>query len=655
MGCSNSNAAQSKQIERLTAECEALRKQVGASATLHQNSFAAGDATILNSIFEQFWPHISVVTAAALAEEIEPAVRLVLSSLPAPFNTCTIDRRRSHLGKKPVKFYDSNASWEEEHSPLMLSNSSNLMITTRLDWDGDASFFLVFTGATLGIKQIRVSGDFCMELVGLPDASAWEETKGIPLISGVRAFFANQPSIFFEVEREKLAYAVNTKVIEKKLQNTISDKLGRKLVFPNCQGIALSPRVDILDVRRPVAQGVIFVEVMDISGVPEGQFTVETTYGPDVFGCSCTMKDGSATLSGDSRLTFLVWSAKYQRVLIKLFSEVPCRCYGAMSISVADLLQRSFSSSDVVLTQADGLDEDAEINLRVVWHPIMGVPSTMQNKTLGQGIVVVGIYSATHVPYVSEDAVFWVEISCPQEMTAVGSRPLHKTSNKRPVECADRNVEAALLARKIGILRHYAVSNADVADVLEVDASTLDSAKNGLAGARQIDWNEAFEYVVQQPADQARLSFTLWQRAPSEGDKMLGTISDLAVVGDCNSGAHSLELGTTGIVLKVRMQLTLFGTAADLAKVESIRRSQRSFRDIIVEGEAGGVADAVTGVLADAASGISGAAHGLSAATVGAFGFAAASLMQSPFSNEDPAVAAREKRKRARDAAKGKE
>ena len=135
------------------------------------------DTLALNGVLEHLWPHLSDSIAKSLAKELEPSIKLALSKLPSPLNKCAV-KETSHLGTKALKILAPQASW---------SSLSSFTVNARLEWDSDSSISLSFTGASLGIINFTIIGDFTLELLLLPGKSATE------FLSALRVFFPTPP------------------------------------------------------------------------------------------------------------------------------------------------------------------------------------------------------------------------------------------------------------------------------------------------------------------------------------------------------------------------------------------------------------------------------------------------------------------------------
>ena len=114
--------------------------------------------------------------------QLEPSIRLALSKLPSPLNKCSVDLQRSTLGTRPLRFLAPHASW---------SSPTSFTVSLRLEWDSDSSVYLMFTGATLGIVNLRVVGNLIVELL----LSVSGEARSLrSLLSGFRVFFPTPPA-----------------------------------------------------------------------------------------------------------------------------------------------------------------------------------------------------------------------------------------------------------------------------------------------------------------------------------------------------------------------------------------------------------------------------------------------------------------------------
>ena len=81
--------------------------------------------------------------------------------------------------------------------------------------------------------------------------------------------------------------AVNLSMLKRLIYQAMSEKWAEKLVFPNCQGVSWTKCLDDLDVRRPRVEGILFLTVGKLEGLPEPgseQFACIQTFAVRVCG-----------------------------------------------------------------------------------------------------------------------------------------------------------------------------------------------------------------------------------------------------------------------------------------------------------------------------------------------------------------------------------
>ena len=162
---------------RAVIHCLRLRQQLAAATSVP----VAEDNVAVNRMLDHLWPYVAENTTRELTMQLEPSIRMALSKLPSPLNKCSVDLQRSTLGTRPLRFLAPHASW---------SSPTSFTISLRLEWDSDSSVYLMFTGATLGIVNLRVVGNLIVELL----LSSGGSRSLRSLLSGFRVFFPTPPA-----------------------------------------------------------------------------------------------------------------------------------------------------------------------------------------------------------------------------------------------------------------------------------------------------------------------------------------------------------------------------------------------------------------------------------------------------------------------------
>jgi len=591
MGCCKSTT--SLEVSRLRKECDLLRQQLAAATSVP----VAEDNVAVNRMLDHLWPYVAENTTRELTMQLEPSIRLALSKLPSPLNKCSVDLQRSTLGTRPLRFLAPHASW---------SSPTSFTVSLRLEWDSDSSVYLMFTGATLGIVNLRVVGNLIVELL----LSVSGEARSLrSLLSGFRVFFPTPPDIQFDIDRGQLAIAVNLAMLKRMIFQAISDKWAEKMVFPNCQGLSWTSSLDILDIKRPSVEGILMLQITSINGLAEpGKYIIEMIFGSDVHCAGCELDASSASLHGVCRLPVLVRACAHQRLLVKLSRDWAGshEQLGFLSLRAADLVGAARDGARVYTLESTDASigtpaAKLSINISFDWRPVQAV----QEEEAPPALLSVGIYSAM-VPRV--DGVFWVVL----RLGSAGKTT--RTSQKSPQHDGE-------LQRKLQILQKYRIEASDLAEVLD-DLGPEMLNHHGTWG--KVEWLETVDFRLEpQRAGMPSLTIELWHKAPGKSETKTG--AHQLVPG--SGRRRSLAFEGSSARLQFRMQLAYFQKSSYVKTALSSTPEADPEAGISVAASAfasaldGGMVatDAVTTAVNEGLAAMEGAYNGLSAAAAAGF------------------------------------
>lgn len=522
--------------------------------------------------------------------QLEPSIRMALSKLPSPLNKCSVDLQRSTLGTRPLRFLAPHASW---------SSPTSFTISLRLEWDSDSSVYLMFTGATLGIVNLRVVGNLIVELL----LSSGGSRSLRSLLSGFRVFFPTPPDIQFDVDRGQLATAVNFAMLKRMIFQAISEKWAEKMVFPNCQGLSWTSSLDILDVKRPSVEGILILQITSIKGLAEpGKYIIEMIFGSDVHSACCELDARSASLHHVCRLPVLVRACAHQRLLVKLSRDwaASYELLGFLSLRAADLVSAARDGARTYTLESTDPSIGApaskqSINVSFDWWPV----HSAQEEEAPPALLSVGIYSAM-VPRV--DGVFWVVL----QLGSAGKTT--RTSQKSPQNDAE-------LQRKLQVLQKYRIEDSDLAEVLDEVGPEMLKQHAGTWG--KVEWLESFDFRLDpRSAGMASLTVELWHKAPGKSETKTGVHQ---LVPGCGR-RRSLAFEGSSARLQFRTQLAYFAKSSDVKSTLSSAPEEPeagiSMASAFASAVDGGmvVSDAVTTAVNEGLAAMEGAYNGLSAA-----------------------------------------
>ncbi|CAE7719331.1 ppsA [Symbiodinium microadriaticum] len=507
-----------------------LRQQLAAATSVP----VAEDNVAVNRMLDHLWPYVAENTTRELTMQLEPSIRMALSKLPSPLNKCSVDLQRSTLGTRPLRFLAPHASW---------SSPTSFTISLRLEWDSDSSVYLMFTGATLGIVNLRVVGNLIVELL----LSSGGSRSLRSLLSGFRVFFPTPPDIQFDVDRGQLATAVNFAMLKRMIFQAISEKWAEKMVFPNCQGLSWTSSLDILDVKRPSVEGILILQITSIKGLAEpGKYIIEMIFGSDVHSACCELDARSASLHHVCRLPVLVRACAHQRLLVKLSRDwaASYELLGFLSLRAADLVSAARDGARTYTLESTDPSIGApaskqSINVSFDWWPV----HSAQEEEAPPALLSVGIYSAM-VPRV--DGVFWVVL----QLGSAGKTT--RTSQKSPQNDAE-------LQRKLQVLQKYRIEDSDLAEVLDEVGPEMLKQHAGTWG--KVEWLESFDFRLDpRSAGMASLTVELWHKAPGKSETKTGVHQ---LVPGCGR-RRSLAFEGSSARLQFRTQLAYFAKSSDV-------------------------------------------------------------------------------------------
>lgn len=550
----------------LACELEALRLE---NALLRDR--LDSDPRWGNTLAEYVWSHVSVFALGLIMDHLEPQMK-------AEINGLHFDRESCHLGGKPVRWDDIRISRSTQEVPE--GKISNLVLKGTLAWDGDLSVRMRLHSVPFGIYNLSIKGEMVVELVGM--------LTRFPIFDGGRLFFLDPPELTLQFQG--VAEILNIGPLKAKMLRLITNAFCAVMVLPNRTGIRLHRDVDMFRITHPYPEGILWVTVWSAQELPamDSHVMRESTSDPAVEVRCGAVRVTSATHRGtlsplfDLQVPLLIAIGDRQQVhIIVLNKHRSSESFmGSLRLSVAELVTWGQERRTLELADSNGIvGATGKVTMSSEWRPLeRESQGEAKLKAIQQasGLVFVGIYSARGLPGAEEGTRLWVTMQTTQLLGSQEKLETSRTPQERQVL-----FDAKQLQRKLELVEKYGIPLQDAAELLGVDlkrnGGAVDpmrrvtrggTAELELAASSQgsAEWDEGFHMLVGRPAE-ASLRLDLWRQGPSGQEQSLGglevRIADVAGSGTQDLPDHVLRLPGTAILLRVRLQVHLFGAASE--------------------------------------------------------------------------------------------
>lgn len=221
------------------------------------------NATWLNNIVNRLWPSIEAMTRNIIKETIEPEIQ---KDLPAALKTLYFEK--IELGEKApfignIKTYSGNGT----------AASSEFVIDADLSYNGDAQVKLSVKNVKLGISNFQLYGPLRIILKPLL-------SDGI-VVGGITVFFLKRPKISFNLTN--LLNVLDIPGLKKTLRGIVDDVIASFVVLPNRIAIPLAESVDAGDLKYPVPEGLLRVQIPEARELAKSDFSLIGKGSPDPY------------------------------------------------------------------------------------------------------------------------------------------------------------------------------------------------------------------------------------------------------------------------------------------------------------------------------------------------------------------------------------
>ena len=220
-------------------------------------------ATWLNNIVNRLWPSIEAMTRNIIKETIEPEIQ---KNLPAALKTLYFEK--IELGEKApfignIKTYSRNGT----------AAPSEFVIDADLSYHGDAQVKLSVKNVKLGISNFQLYGPLRIILKPLL-------SDGI-VVGGITVFFLKRPKISFNLTN--LLNVLDIPGLKKTLRGIVDDVIANFVVLPNRIAIPLAESVDAGDLKYPIPEGLLRVQIPEARELVKSDFSLIGKGSPDPY------------------------------------------------------------------------------------------------------------------------------------------------------------------------------------------------------------------------------------------------------------------------------------------------------------------------------------------------------------------------------------
>jgi len=220
-------------------------------------------ATWVNNIVNRLWPSIEAMTRNIIKETIEPEIQ---KNLPAALKTLYFEK--IELGEKApfignIKTYSGNDT----------AAPSEFVIDTDLSYHGDAQVKLSVKNVKLGISNFQLYGPLRIILTPLL-------SDGI-VVGGITVFFLKRPKISFNLTN--LLNVLDIPGLKKTLRGIVDDVIASFVVLPNRIAIPLAESVDAGDLKYPIPEGLLRVQIPEARELVKSDFSLIGKGSPDPY------------------------------------------------------------------------------------------------------------------------------------------------------------------------------------------------------------------------------------------------------------------------------------------------------------------------------------------------------------------------------------
>ena len=344
-------------------------------------------ATWLNNIANRLWPSIEAMTRNIIKETIEPEIQ---KNLPAALKTLYFEK--IELGEKApfignIKTYSRNDT----------AAPSEFVIDADLLYHGDAQVKLSVKNVKLGISNFQLYGP--LRIIIKPLLS-----DGI-VVGGITVFFLKRPKISFNLTN--LLNVLDIPGLKKTLRGIVDDVIASFVVLPNRIAIPLAESVDAGDLKYPIPEGLLRVQIPEARELAKSDFSLIGKGSPDPYAVlevgaqtfRTETKKNQSNPKWDEIFEAFVDNSKGQELEIFLYDHDLASKdskIGNVDIKIESVVEEGMQDIWLPLEKA----KQGKVHLRLEWFSLSNDPLhfryTKENESVA--VLIVKLIKAQNLP-----------------------------------------------------------------------------------------------------------------------------------------------------------------------------------------------------------------------------------------------------------------
>ena len=344
-------------------------------------------ATWLNNIVNRLWPSVEAMTRNIIKETIEPEIQ---KNLPAALKTLYFEK--IELGEKApfignIKTYSRNGT----------AAPSEFVIDADLSYHGDAQVKLSVKNVKLGISNFQLYGPLRIILKPLL-------SDGI-VVGGITVFFLKRPKISFNLTN--LLNVLDIPGLKKTLRGIVDDVIANFVVLPNRIAIPLAESVDAGDLKYPIPEGLLRVQIPEARELVKSDFSLIGKGSPDPYAVlevgaqkfRTETKKNQSNPKWDEIFEAFVDNSKGQELEIFLYDHDLASKdskIGNVDIKIQSVVEEGMQDIWLPLEKA----KQGKVHLRLEWFSLSNDPLhfryTKENESVA--VLIVKLIKAQNLP-----------------------------------------------------------------------------------------------------------------------------------------------------------------------------------------------------------------------------------------------------------------
>jgi len=439
----------------------------------------------------------------------------------------------------------------------------------------DLSLRVNVGNARLGLERLSICGVLLFDFVGMLPRP--------PFFQGLRVYFIDPPKIDIAFHGS-MTGILNVTPVKNAILSSIASSLTRTMVVPHRVGTTFSDEFDWFRTMSPRPRGVLELSVWSAEELLAADFNgssdpyIRVLSGSSCFRSPTTWKTLSPTFN--FKVGMMIWVLRHQSLRIEVWDEDRVGSddlLGYVEFPVVQLVSWGQERRCIeLLDEAGEPGRSGRLWVTATWRPLLLERPAGRAGGIAAGptLVFAGVYSVTCVPLAQEGTQFWVEAQCTNvklEWQLPEQQQTWRYKQEKPAGSDESAAKLKRLMDKVAVCRRYSMSAEDLAEVLDLDLADARGLRDGRAqapqamGKQDIEWDDSFEFLVENPASSA-VTFTLKSQEPgSKKEAAMGTctvsVKDLLDGGSCTA-VQTVKLSPhPEMMLKLRLQVRVLGQA----------------------------------------------------------------------------------------------